>query len=132
MLPSAIVRFERLLLPALAIDLLNTMTAVHPDPANPFAASRAVLLLLYAVPSLIGLACWYFAARRGSDFARWAFVALLAMEILVFIDALAENGFSGRPWILASFAGLLKLGAAACLFLPGAHPWFDRGTGPAS
>jgi len=127
MRPKAILWFERLLLPALAIDLINNIVSLHPDPTNPFMAPRWFLFALFAMPSLIGLTFWYFIALRGSSLARGLFLALLCLGLVGLIVAFLDPGRRQTLWAVVLLSELLKTGAAACLFLPGTNTWFERG-----
>ena len=130
MKPKAIFWFEGLLLPAIVIDLINNMVSFDPGTTNPFAVPRWVALLLFAVPSLIGLLFWYFIARRRSVVARWLFVGLVSLGALGFVATLSRPYLGTTMWAVAAFNELLKIGAAVCLLLPSAGPWFGKRARP--
>lgn len=130
MRPRAIRWFEYLLLPALALDLINNVTAWHRVPNNPFEAPYWAELLICAIPSLIGLIFWYFISRRGSQFARWFFVILVTLASFGFVAMITERGTTNLAIVLAAFSELLKFGAMICLFVPDARAWFEKDAGP--
>src|SRR5688500_18132667 len=90
--PRSILLFERVLLAALAIDLVNNLVSL-PALAERVSseggtASPILLPVLAIAPVVVGLVFWYFIARRLSQVARWlmaAFVALGAVGLAVML-----------------------------------------------
>lgn len=134
MRPASIVLFERLILAALAIDLVNNLAVALRPPAAGAAASvassagpAAGIALALASP-LLGLILWYFVARRGSNIARWLTTILVALGTAGFVG-LAFRGIptEARTMVaVGAFAELLKVAAVVCLFTGPASAWFAR------
>jgi hypothetical protein len=132
MRPTPILWFERLMLLALAIDLLNNLAAWNGFAAGLVARGLTpnpvfIALLSIASPAL-GLILWYFVARRASVIARWIVTILVLLGTLGFIATGLRNPavFGETTFIVATFAELLKLCAILCLFQPGTAAWFAR------
>ncbi|WP_404710335.1 hypothetical protein [Sphingomonas sp. MMS24-J13] len=138
MRPAPILWFERLMLLALAIDLLNNLAAWHGFAAGLAARGLTpnpivVFLLCIASPAL-GLVLWYFVTRRASVVARWIVTILVLLGTLGFIATALRNpgAFGQTTFLVAALAELLKLAAIACLFQPAAAGWFARRGPPAT
>jgi hypothetical protein len=133
MRPKPIIWFERALLLAVAIDLINNAIAI-PTLSRGLAARGYVMSPIMMAASVVaapalGLILWYFIARRASVIAKWVLTAFVALAIFVFVrQMIATPLASGNPILMAAvIAELLKLYAVICLFLPGARPWFAKG-----
>lgn len=132
MRPAAIQRFERLLLLALAIDLINNLTAWNQTTANLSArglpSSPVLVFAISTLPAVIGLILLYFIARRKSNSARWITTILVVLGTVGFAaTAFKGTGSVLRPlFIVAAVAELLKLAAVVCLFTASATAWFAR------
>ena len=133
MRPRAIVWFERVLLAALAIDLVNNLLAwstLSERVAGEGAAASPTLLLGLAIaPPLVGLVFWYFIARRRSRVAKWLLAAFVALGVAGFALVLARSGDVGADpmVILAGVSELMKVVAVACLFTREASDWLAGG-----
>lgn len=134
MRPASIVQFERLFLAALALDAIVGALTWNADVA---AAAKAYPQLAGIVPVLvpcimlgaiaIGVALWYFTARRGSVAAKWIvagwFVVstvLLALSVL----SLVRGGPFATPMVVGWAAYLLRAWSVSYLFQPDAEAWF--------
>lgn len=132
MRPASIVMFERLILAALAIDLVNNLASWYrrdiAAPAAGPAPSPASGLAIGLLSPLLGLILWYFVARRGSTVARWLTTILVALGAAGFV-ALAVKGVpaeSRTMFVVGAVAELLKVAAVVCLFAASASAWFAR------
>ena len=130
MKPAAIRWFETLLFSGLFVDIGNNLSSAGQVSAGlaerGVAVSSFSLILLSLLPALVGVGFWYFIARRRNSLARWVLVLLVTGSSILFAVQLARYGTSAlnQTLVLAGFSELLKLLAAACLFLPGTAPWF--------
>jgi hypothetical protein len=134
MRPVSIVQFERLFLAALALGALVDALTWHGEVA---AAAKAYPQFAGIVPLVvpcimlaaiaIGVALWYFVARRGSVAAKWIvagwFVVstvLLALSVLT----LVRGGAFAMPMAIGWVAYLLRAWSVSYLFQPDAEAWF--------
>ena len=121
--------FERVLLAALAIDLVNNLlswTAIAEALPGAGVPPHPLLALALAfVPSLFGLMFWYFIVRRRSRVAKWLLTLFVALGTLGFAAILAREGdLAGHPMlILAGLSELLKSYSASRLFTAEARAW---------
>ena len=133
MKPKSIAWFERALLTALAIDLVNNLVS-WTDVAEGMAAAGmapsplAALAAAFA-PSAIGLLFWYFIARRRSRAAKWLLTLLVALGTAGFVAILArETDLIGHPMlILAGISEAMKIFAVTRLFTREAKDWLAAG-----
>ena len=134
MRPKPIIWFERALLLAVAIDLINNVLAVPTLKAGlaarGYVMSPMMLIAAVVVAPIVGLIFWYFIARRASVIAKWLMTAFVGGAIVIFFrQMIATPPPSGNPMLMAAvIAQLLKLYAVICLFLPAARPWFGKET----
>lgn len=130
--PRAIILFERILLAALALDLVNNFAA-WPRFASKVAAdgstpSTTMLFIACVAPTLIGLAFWYLIARRGSTIAKWVMTVFVALATIGFVLTQLRGIDSGAmaTFAFAAIGEALKIVAVALLFTRDAASWFDR------
>ena len=132
MRPKPIIRFERALLIAVAIELINNFVAL-PTLTRGLAMSGIEMNLPLKVASVVAapalcLILGYCIARRASVIAKWLLTIFIVLTLYVFIRQMGATPLkSGNVMLMAAvIADLLKIYAVICLFLPGARPWFDR------
>jgi len=130
MRPKPIIRFERALLIAVAIELINNFVAL-PALSRGLALRGFEMTLPLKVASVAAapalcLILWYFIARRASVIAKWLLTIFVAFTLYVFFGQMAETPLkSGNVMLMAAvIADLLKIYAVVCLFLPGTRSWF--------
>jgi hypothetical protein len=133
MRPKPIIWFERALLLAVAIDLINNVLAIptlkHGMAVRGYEMSPLILALAVVVAPGLGLVFWYCIARRASVIAKWLMTAFVALAVFFFFRQMIETPLvrSGNPMLMAAvIAELLKIYAVVCLFLPAARPWFGE------
>lgn len=132
--PRSIVTFERLYLASIALSLigwyvdwtsLQAQLAADPRTARFGWMLGAMLVLSIAVPLLL----WFFAARRGSVFAKWVVVVLAALTVvrsLVDLPVMLSGGMNVASFAIGTVTTLLGVAAAATLFRADARAWFDH------
>ena len=129
MRPASIVQFERILLAALAIDLVNNLFA-WPALAKTLEVVDLVpspvrMILACTAAPLIGLLLWYLIARRASVVAKWILVAFVALGAAIFVYTAAHLTLFRPMFIVAIFAEVLKIVAVSRLFTADAAAWFS-------
>lgn len=135
MRPRSIAIFERLLFLALAIDLVNNFAswsrfsrALIERGASP---SPALIFFLCIASPLVGLAFWYFIARRRSVIAKWLLTLFVGASVVGFAST-ALRGVEQEALVLfaiAAVAQLLKVLAVSRLFTAEARAWLaNRGS----
>jgi hypothetical protein len=138
MRPPSIVQFERvffcsIVLGAVAAILWLLYPPIFTIPADaPPSLARmmhVVTVVTMGLGIVINLLLLYFIARRGSDVARWIFVALFAIGL---VSVMRQFG-SSTPFVLpqgVQILGIVMLVLrAVCVWLvfrPDAKPWFRK------
>lgn len=129
MRPASIVHFQRILVAALAVDLVNNLLSWN-VLASRLAAEGidphplALLAMCLASP-LAGLLFWYFIARRRSNIARWVMAAFVAAGAAGFAYKTAQASRPMDRMLVIGIAGaLLKVIAVSRLFTADAGRWF--------
>ena len=133
MRPISIVNFERLYLLGLAIGLVNGIISfssmqelIDSDPALSKVISGSTFIILTAGPSfVIALLLWFFIARRASNVAKWIFVVMFVIGLLMLPSSLARHFAVSQVSAIVSL-GLTVLQAASIFFLfrADARAWF--------
>ena len=133
MRPKAIVWFERVLLAALAIDLVNNLlswTSIAEALPDAGAPPHPLLALVLAfVPTLVGLLFWYFIMRRRNRVAKWLLAVFVAIGTIGFVVLLVRTRHMGVDLmvILGCLSEVMKLFAVGCLFTREASAWLAAG-----
>jgi len=135
MRPRSIVAFERLLVVALALDLLINLASWSAFPAQLAAkglpTSPVLILLLCLFSPALGAVFLYFVGRRGSNVARWILTVLVALGVVGFVVILAADFRAAATPLFAATATseVLKVIAVTRLFTAEAARWFERSSG---
>jgi hypothetical protein len=130
MRPRSILRFERLLWAALAIDLIANIASrnmlADGLARRGIAATPGLLLVSCLLSPIIGLILWYFVARRRSGTARGLIALLVAIGVVATVWAIARGLSTGGRALLwiGALTELLKVIAIAQLFRADASLWF--------
>ncbi|MCP3728971.1 hypothetical protein M9978_00870 [Sphingomonas sp. MG17] len=140
MRPQSIINFERAYLASVLVGLINLavswntkIATMENDPrfsGNPQMAQigSGMMIGMAALGVLISLLLWYFAARRGSEVAKWILVVFLAFSAVGVASSLAQFAVVGAVSTgLALLAFALNAYAVWMLFKPDAKAWM-RGT----
>jgi len=132
MRPKPILWFERALLAAIAIDLVNNFLSreivVRGFAMRGLVLGQPALIALICAAPGIGLILWYCIARRASVIAKWLLAVFVALAVVIFFRQMTVTPLTkATPMLIAAVsAELLKLFALLCLFLPSAQPWFGK------
>ncbi len=140
MRPQSIIRFEQAYLASVLVGLVNLalswktkLMTMERDPrfgGNPQMVEIGgwMMVGMAALGVLISLLLWYFAARRGSEIAKWCLVVLLLVSLVGVASAVtqfAAVGALGAGLTLLAFA--LNAYAVWMLFQPDAKAWMRGG-----
>jgi len=120
--PQSIIRFEQIFLGSAALGALNQVVTFGGFSGLGVAISGGLgaVALAWGVTILL----WYLIARRASNVAKWAFVVLIALGVLVAIPNLAALiGTSPRFVVLAILVMLMKIASVILLFRRDAAEW---------
>ena len=126
MRPKSVAWFERLIIFALAIDLLNNLLDWQ-GATGEQQRSIGGLIMAFLSPAL-GIVLWYLVTRKASNIARWLITIFVLLGVAGFAFVFASlRGEELRTflWIAASAEGI-KLIAVGCLFSASASAWFSR------
>lgn len=136
MRPQSIILFERLYIASIVLSLIGAlaMMQVLPSITPNIPAGAAAFIPTVVIGSAlfglaIGLLLLYFVARRGSDVARWIFVAFFLFALV----GLVRRTFGHSPIVLPAWLNglsllqiLLHAGCVWLLFRPDSKIWFKR------
>ena len=132
MRPKSIVMFERVLLAALAIDLVNNLMnweMISESLTDSWIPPSSVMVLGVALlPVIVGLIFWYFITRRRSRVAKWLMTLFVAIGVMGFVMTLMRVG-SGALTPLVILAGIseaMKVFAVSRLFTREAEDWLGQ------
>lgn len=135
MRPQSIVRFEQAYLASVLVGLINLvvswdtkLSTMARDPrfANPQMAQTGELMMIgvAAFGLIVSLLLWYFAARRGSEVAKWILVIFLLFSAFGVLSALVQLAAVGTLSVaLTVLAFALNACAVWMLFQPDAVAW---------
>jgi hypothetical protein len=128
--PQSIVWFERCFLGAIGIGLMNSALSLskiqEAVAATPGAGALpgGFLIGTMVVGIVINLLLWYFAARRGSNVAKWIIIVFFVLGLLsvsrTFVSGVAPPTMN----VLAYVALALQAAGVYLLFRPDAKAWF--------
>jgi hypothetical protein len=134
--PQSIILFERLYIASIllsligALGMMQALPTIAPNIPPGAAAFIPTVVIGSALFGLaIGLLLLYFVARRGSDVARWIFVAFFLFALV----GLVRRTFGHSPITLPLWLNtislvqiLLHAGCVWLLFRPDSKIWFKR------
>ena len=127
--PKSITLFNRLNLAATLVGIANIL--VHYGVLRASAISRGaspagpVLGILLLVLSY--LIFWFFIYRRGSNLAKWVFVAVTAVSVAMIPLRLGEVIAVGNVYlVIDGIAFALQIAAMAMLFRVDSKVWLGR------
>ena len=140
MRPQSIVRFEQAYLASVLIGLINLFVSwntkfatMENDPrfgGNPqmVETGQSMMIGMAGLGVILSLLLWYFAARRGSEVAKWILVVLLIIGVIGLLSAITQIAVVGPLSAgLTVLAFALNAYAVWQLFRPDATAWM-RGT----
>lgn len=134
MRPKSIVTFERLVLLYLAIGVLyaflvweQTMASLQAQGA---ALGSGTIITIQAITVALYLLLVWFISRKGSPVAKWIYVVLGVLSLVLGLFGIQETMSLGTlPLILAVVQYALLLVTIWLLFRPDAKAWFSDGRG---
>jgi len=136
MRPKSIVTFERLVLLYLAIGLLHaylvwdqTMASMQAQGAG---LGSGTIIIIQAITVALYLLLIWFISRKGSPVAKWIYVVLGGVSLVVGLVGIQQAISLGTlPLILTIVQYVLLLVTIWLLFRPDSKAWFSDGRGGA-
>lgn len=138
MRPQSIVRFEQAYLASVLVWLVNMfvgwdtkLATIARDPrfgGNPQMVQIGEMMMIgvSVLGLLLSLLLWYFAARRGSEVAKWILVVLLAFSAIGLLSAVVQIAAVGAlSAALTALTFALNAYAVWMLFQPDAKAWMS-------
>ena len=132
MRPASIVGFERLSLLALAIAVVVAVLEWERN-VGPLVArglSETLAIGLYAVVLAIQIMLVLLISRGRSNVAKWIYVVLMVVAVVMAIPALGGAFGRGVLGLAEVLQLLLQIGAVALLFKRESSEWLARKTAP--
>lgn len=131
--PASILLFEKVFFACMALSVLGiafgwsemvaTAAAQSPGIADAVPMVMIVAVVIgVAVPVLL----WFFIARRASNIAKWTYVVLTAIGVLMYLSSLANPAVAKS--LMTIFGGIttvLQVWSAWLLFKPDAATWLE-------
>lgn len=127
MRPRPVIWFERVMLLALALGVLNTGLEWDHLTARVHSAAPAWVIVASAQGAVFGvyLMLIWLISRRGNAIARWTFLVLVvAAVILAFVSPPPTLSLGLIPASIAIAQYLLALAGLEIIFRKDAIPWF--------
>jgi hypothetical protein len=128
--PQSIIWFDRLYLGQIALGLLNTVMNWGAISAQVAASPGSELLPRWFMGATIalgvgiGLALWYFIARRGSPIAKWILTVIFLIGMLGSLVGLSQGNVPPTLNLIGIAAMVMHASAVFMLFRRDAQPWF--------
>lgn len=128
--PQSIIWFERCFLGAIGIGLVNSalnwskiQAAVDATPGATALPSGFMAGTIIA-GLIINLLLWFFAARRGSNVAKWIIVVFVGLGFIAVLRSLVSVVAAPTTNIFTYVALALQVVGLWMLFRPDAKAWF--------
>jgi len=134
MRPNSIVLFERLVLLSIVLSLISVfvsweqtqaMLSAQNSPLGPTSilVTQGIMILLY-------LLLIYFIARKGSPVAKWIYVVLAGLGLVLGLIGIGQTFQLGTiPGVIALIQYVITAATLWLLFRPDAKAWFSEGRG---
>ncbi len=132
MRPASIVNFERVVLLSLALGLIGAYLIWDQTMQTASAAGMGsgTLVTIQAVTIGLYLLLLYFIARKGSPVAKWIYVALAVLGLVVGVAGFQQTMQYGTlPLIITIIQYALTLYSLYLLFRPDSKAYFADGRG---
>ena len=127
MRPQSIKAFDMLFLGSLVLGLVNFFFAYDTTMAELEGTGMGATFMFatLAVGYGINLLLWYFVSRKGSNVARWIFVVLTAIGLVMVPFSLADIPMG--QMVLTLIVTVMQIAAIYFLFQPDAKLFFENG-----
>ena len=132
MRPKSIVLFERIVLLSLLLGIVNSL--LISDRLTADAAAQGMsgnsVFVIQAITIVIYLLLIYFISRKASPVAKWIYVVLGVLGIVIAVAGVSQTLAFGIPTLIITIVqyGLL-IASIWLLFRPDANAWFADGRG---
>ena len=134
MRPKSIVTFERLVLLGIIIGLINAFLvwdqtkAALQAQATPMSSNT--VLTVQAITVALYLLLVYFISRKGSPIAKWIYVVIAGLGLVLGLVGIQQTmEFGTIPLLITLVQYVLSLASIWLLFRPDAKAWFNDGRG---
>jgi hypothetical protein len=136
MRPKSIVMFERLVLLGILLGIVSSFLVRDQAEAALAAQGTAMgsgtLLTIQAVTIALYLLLLWFISRKGSPIAKWIYVVLAGLGLVVGLAGISQTmEFGVLPMILTLAQYAITIYTIYLLFRPDAKAWFNDGRGDA-
>lgn len=131
--PKSIVNFERVVLLSLVLGVLNSylVWAEIKSSAASMGVPPEYVLGAQVFTILVYLLLLWFIARKASLAAKWIYVVLTLLSLVIGIGGISDAFALGAlPAVLTLAQHALSLVSIWLLFRPDASAWFQEGRGP--
>lgn len=130
MRPKSIVMFERVVVISLLLGILNAFLMW--DRLSADAAAQGMtsdtLITVQAITTAIYLLLIWFIARKGSPVAKWIYVVLTVLGVLLALAGMGQTMTMGAASIVITVIQyILLIFSVWLLFKPDAKAWFADG-----
>ena len=130
MRPKSIVMFERVVIISLVLGIVNSFL-IWDDLAEMMAAqgaSTAMVLPIQVITTLLYLLLIWFIARKGSPVAKWIYVVLSVLGVIMAVAGIGQTlSFGAVPAIITIVQYVLMIYSIWLLFRPDSKAWFSDG-----
>jgi predicted membrane channel-forming protein YqfA (hemolysin III family) len=132
MRPASIVLFERLVLLGIVLGIINTVLVwdeLNAQVAQTGMGSGAVIGI-QVVTTLLYLLLIWFISRHGSPVAKWIYVVLAGIGLVVGLAGIGQTMELGMTSAILSIVSYVITAVAIwLLFRPDSKAWFSDGRG---
>jgi hypothetical protein len=134
MRPKSIVLFERLVLLGLALGIINAFLVSGRMQAMLAAQGKGMTMgtvyLIQAITIVLYLLLVWFISRKGSPIAKWIYIVLAVLGLVIGIAGLGQAmQFGSIPLIINLIQYAITIATIYLLFRPDAKAWFNDGRG---
>jgi hypothetical protein len=131
MRPKSIVNFERIVILSILFGIVSsfvTRAKMEAMMANQPHLSSGTTLGIQIVVILLYLVLIYFISRKGSPVAKWIYVVLCVLGLVIGVVGLPLMMKMGTlPLLIAIVQYALSIASLWFLFQPDAKAWFSEG-----
>lgn len=134
MRPKSIVNFERLVLLSILVGIVNAFLVWDQTQASLQAQGAALgsgtLITIQAITIALYLLLLWFISRKGSPVAKWIYVVLAALGLVIGLTGIQQTAsFGTLPLLITIVQYVITLITIWLLFRPDSKAWFSDGRG---
>ncbi len=134
MRPNSIVMFERLVLLGILLGIINSFLVWDQMQAALGAQGTAVgsgtVVTIQAITIALYLLLVWFISRKGSPIAKWIYIVLAGIGLIMGIMGIEQTmAFGSLAMLLTLVQYAITIATIYLLFRPDAKAWFSDGRG---